>query len=72
MPENFGGGGGPGFAAPPPGGAPGGANPPDPAVEPVGPTLEVAVQEQLGLKLDKAKGPVEIIVIDHVQKASDN
>jgi|ERR1019366_981814 uncharacterized protein (TIGR03435 family) len=72
MPENFGGGGGPGFATPPSGGAPAAPNPPDPAADPVGPTLLVAVQEQLGLKLDKSKGQVEIIVIDHVEKASDN
>jgi uncharacterized protein (TIGR03435 family) len=72
MPENFGGGGGPGFATPPSGGAPGAPVQPDPAAEPVGPTIFVAVQEQLGLKLDKSKGQVEIIVIDHVEKASDN
>jgi uncharacterized protein (TIGR03435 family) len=72
MPENFGGGGGPGFATPPAGGAPGAPAPPDPAADPVGPTLLVAVQEQLGLKLDKSKGQAEIIVIDHVEKASDN
>jgi len=72
MPENFGGGGGPGFATPPAGGAPGAPAPPDPSTEATAPTLQVAVQEQLGLKLDKSKGQVEIIVIDHVEKASDN
>jgi uncharacterized protein (TIGR03435 family) len=72
MPENFGGGGGPGSAAPPPSGVPNGATAPDPSGDPVGPTLQVALQEQLGLKLDKGKGQVEIIVIDHVEKASDN
>lgn len=71
MPENFGGGGGPGFATPP-GGAPGAPAPSDPSAEAAAPTLEVAVQEQLGLKLDRNKGQVEIIVIDHVEKASDN
>jgi uncharacterized protein (TIGR03435 family) len=30
------------------------------------------VQEQLGLKLESQKGPVEIIVIDHAEKASEN
>jgi uncharacterized protein (TIGR03435 family) len=33
-----------------------------------GPDLIAAVQEQLGLKLEKKKGPVEILVIDHVEK----
>jgi uncharacterized protein (TIGR03435 family) len=31
-----------------------------------------AVEEQLGLKLEKTKGPVEIVVIDHIEKASEN
>jgi len=30
------------------------------------------VQEQLGLKLEVKKGPVEVLVIDHVEKASEN
>lgn len=72
MPDDFGGRGGPGFGGPPPGSAPTGAAPPDPSAEPAFPTLQVAVQEQLGLKLDKSKGPVEIIVIERVEKASDN
>ncbi len=37
-----------------------------------GPSLFTALQDQLGLKLDAQKGPVEIIVIDSVQKASEN
>jgi uncharacterized protein (TIGR03435 family) len=36
------------------------------------PTLRTALQEQLGLKLEAGKGPVEIIVIDHVERPSDN
>jgi uncharacterized protein (TIGR03435 family) len=34
-----------------------------------GPTLVRAVQDQLGLKMNSAKGPGEIVVIDHVEKA---
>jgi uncharacterized protein (TIGR03435 family) len=36
------------------------------------PSLFVALQEQLGLKLEPAKGPSEIISIDHAQKPSVN
>jgi uncharacterized protein (TIGR03435 family) len=31
-----------------------------------------AVQEQLGLKLESAKGPVEFLVIDHVSRPTAN
>jgi uncharacterized protein (TIGR03435 family) len=33
-----------------------------------GPTLFIALQEQLGLKLEQKKEPVEIIVVDHIEK----
>jgi uncharacterized protein (TIGR03435 family) len=36
------------------------------------PDIFRAVEEQLGLKLEKTKGPVEIVVIDHIEKASEN
>ena len=42
------------------------------AAESDGPSIFTAVQEQLGLKLDSQKGPVEVVVIDSVQKASEN
>jgi uncharacterized protein (TIGR03435 family) len=35
---------------------------------PSGPTLVDALQEQLGLKLETRKAPIEIIVVDHVEK----
>jgi uncharacterized protein (TIGR03435 family) len=33
-----------------------------------GPTLAMAVQDQLGLRLESKKGPVEFLVIDHVER----
>jgi uncharacterized protein (TIGR03435 family) len=43
-----------------------------PAVDPNGPTVFTALQEQLGLRLESQKGPVDIIVIDNVEKLSEN
>ena len=37
-----------------------------------GPSLFTAIQEQLGLKLESTKGPVEILVIDHIERPSAN
>jgi uncharacterized protein (TIGR03435 family) len=37
-----------------------------------GPSIFTAVQEQLGLRLVSTKGPSEFIIIDHVEKPSDN
>ena len=42
--------------------------PPPPAADPDGPNLFTAIQEQLGLKLESARGPVEVIVIDRLEK----
>jgi uncharacterized protein (TIGR03435 family) len=36
------------------------------------PDLFTAIQEQVGLKLESAKAPVEVLVIDKVQKPSEN
>jgi uncharacterized protein (TIGR03435 family) len=40
--------------------------------EPSGPSIFTTIQEQLGLKLESQKGPVEDIVIDHVEMPSAN
>ena len=50
---------------------PAGVEPPPPP-DPNGPTIYTAVQEQLGLALKSDKGPVDMIVIDRVEKASEN
>jgi uncharacterized protein (TIGR03435 family) len=38
------------------------------AQEPDGPMIEQAIQQQLGLKLEARKGPVDFIVVDHLEK----
>jgi uncharacterized protein (TIGR03435 family) len=41
---------------------------PPPAIDPDAPSLSVALQEQLGLKLESARGPVEVVIIDKFEK----
>jgi uncharacterized protein (TIGR03435 family) len=43
-----------------------------PAMDLAGPNIITALQEQLGLKLSPEKGPVEFLVIDHVEKPAEN
>jgi uncharacterized protein (TIGR03435 family) len=43
----------------------------NPDIEP-GPSLAQALQEELGLTLQKGTAPVEVIVIDHMEKPSEN
>jgi len=43
-----------------------------PAASQVGVSLSAALQEQLGLKLESAKGPVEVLVIDRIERPSAN
>ena len=62
----------PGQSAGPPGDGPRpGADAPPPP-DPNGPSVFTALQEQLGLRLESQKGPVEMLVIDRVEKPSEN
>jgi uncharacterized protein (TIGR03435 family) len=65
----------------PPGAPPGGGGGDGPAPGPLpglppsdtsAPSIFTVVEEQLGLRLESQKGPGEILVIDHAEKASEN
>ncbi|HTV54534.1 MAG TPA: M56 family metallopeptidase [Terriglobia bacterium] len=73
--------GGPGPGGPGPGAGGGGQSmagmPPaagssDSSSDSSGPSVFTAVQQQLGLRLKPEKGPVEVLVIDHVEQPSAN
>ncbi len=44
----------------------------DPVPDDPRPSIFTAVQQQLGLRLDASRGPVQILVIDQVEKPSEN
>lgn len=50
-------------------GGPTSASSPDPNA---GESLFTALEEQLGLKLEPTKAPLDVVVIDHVEKPADN
>ena len=46
------------------------AQPPDP--DPADISVFEAVQDQLGLKLEPQKAPIDVLVVDHVEKPTGN
>jgi uncharacterized protein (TIGR03435 family) len=58
------------FAAEQRGQPPPGAN--IPAPDPDAPSIYTAIQEQLGLKLESTKGPVEVLVVDSAEHPTDD
>ncbi len=53
---------------------PNGPPPPDaaPSADLPGPTLIEALRDQLGLKLEPTRGPIKTLMVDHVERPSEN
>jgi uncharacterized protein (TIGR03435 family) len=51
-------------------GPPGAPGPPPPSTDAA--SLFTALQEDLGLKLDSRRGPVDVLVVDRIERPSEN
>ena len=45
---------------------------PEPSPDSSAPSLVTALREQLGLHLESQKSPVDVVVIDHLDRPSEN
>jgi uncharacterized protein (TIGR03435 family) len=49
-----------------------GVKPPPPSDKDTAPDLFTAFQQELGLKLESTRAPVDVVVVDHVERPSEN